>query len=462
MRRGVARAAAIHAKRRSALSGKVELARTAGWPDIPANGLRERLRGSLVLGRASLLAWFAVAVLTAGCVSSSRREAPRGDLSTVVPIGFPGTIRSVGETRHRFETQARPLLAALRAAARDGPINILALSGGGAGGAYGAGVLVGLSRQGTRPQFNVVTGVSAGALIAPFAFLGPSWDCRLADAFSGRNTRNLLKLRWASGFVDGSVYRGEPLAELVDRFVTDQMVHEVAAEAAKGRILLVATTDLDRAQTVVWNLGAIALNGESGARALFRDVLLASASIPGLFPPVLIRVRGARGEYDEMHVDGGTTGSLFVAPEIAAIVPNALDDLKSANVYVLVNGQFGTVAQTTPLRTIPILRRSVTASLESEARRSVDYASSLAQHYDMHVRVTDIPDDYPYLGPLDLEPAHMEALFGFAARCAEEGATWTTPVDVLDRAEHAQLRTAGGPARCPGGEGPDLVPVSSH
>lgn len=405
-------------------------------------------------GRLLLLASTALAALAAGCADTSRLAAPGSDAGATAPVGFPATVRSVGETRRRFEMQAKPLLAAVRAAAGTDPINVLALSGGGAGGAFGAGALVGWSRRGTRPQFNVVTGVSAGALIAPFAFLGPSWDGQLADAFDGRLTGRLLKFRWAGALVDSSVYRGEPLAALVDGFVTEALLEAVAGEAAKGRILLVATTDLDRAQTVVWNLGAIASRRGPAARALFRDVLIASASIPGLFPPVLIRVTGAHGEYDEMHVDGGTTGALFVAPELAAIVPHALDDLAGANVYVLVNGQFGALAETTPRRTIPILRRSVAAGLEGEARRAVEYAASLAERYQMNVRVTEIPDDFPYHGPLDVRPSSMNALFEFGMSCAMASQLWATPVDVLDRAERARLRAGNDAALCPGAPGP--------
>jgi len=428
----------------------------------PALAPRSLDREPVLCRRYALIAAIAIAALATGCASTSRRVAPGIDAGVITPVGFPDTVRSVGETRRRFETRAKPMLAALRAAAGADPINVLALSGGGAGGAFGAGALVGWSRRGTRPQFNMVTGVSAGALIAPFAFLGPSWDGQLADAFDGRLTRDLLKFRWAGIFVDSSMYRGEPLAALVDRFVTDAMLQAVASEAARGRLLLVATTDLDRAQTVVWNLGAIALRGGRAARVLFRNVLLASASIPGLFPPVLIRVTGEHGEYDEMHVDGGTTGALFVAPEIAAIVPHALDDLAGANVYVMVNGRFGALAETTPGRTIPILRRSVTAGLESEARRSVEYASSLAQRYGMLVRVTDIPDEYPYRGPLDLEPSSMKSLFEFGVRCALAGELWATPVDVLDRAERAQIMVVDGPVQCPGSVSPQIVAGSAH
>jgi len=400
-------------------------------------------------GRAAV-AGLACALLAAACAGTARRDAPPPK-SAAVPVGFPASIRSVGETRHRFETQARPVLAAVRSAAGGGPLNILALSGGGAGGAFGAGALVGWTRAGSRPEFQIVTGISAGALIAPFAFLGPAWDGELTEAFTGTRVESLLKYRWTSAFADGSVYRGGPLAALVERFATERMLRAIKAEAARGRALLVATTDLDRAQTVIWNLGAIAARGGPDALALFRDVLVASASIPGLFPPVLIRVRAAAGgEYDEMHVDGGTTTSLFVAPEIAAIIPNALTDLENANVYVLVNGQFGSIAQTTPLKTLAILARRVSAALESEARRSVEYAASLSGRYGMNVRVTDIPDDYPYRGPLDLEGPRMRALFDFGARCALAGTLWGTPLDVLERAERAQVLDVGGPVQCPG------------
>jgi hypothetical protein len=417
-------------------------------PEVPGASRAPRLR--------VLLLCVACATIATACVSASRRDAPPPKSGAVSPVGFPPTVRSVGETRRRFETDARPLLAAVRSATRGGPINILALSGGGVGGAFGAGALVGWSRTGKRPDFHIVTGISAGALIAPFAFLGSTWDAELTEAFSGVHAQHLLKYRWASALV-GSIYQGEPLAALVTRFATKKMLRAVASEASKGRVLLVATTDLDKAQTVIWNLGAIASRGGPEARRLFCDVLVASASIPGLFPPVLIRVHAAGGDYDEMHVDGGTTASLFVGPEVAAIIPNALDDLEDANLYVLVNGQFGTIARTTPLRTIPILMRSVSAALESDARRSVEYASSLAQRYQMNVRVTDIPDDYPYRGPLDLAPSSMKALFDFGMKCALAGALWAAPVDVLEKAERARTPTVDGPVECPGAKLPGIL-----
>src|SRR5882762_10566466 len=166
--------------------------------------------------------------------------------------------------------------------------------------AFGAGALVGWSRTGTRPDFQVVTGVSAGALLAPLAFLGPRWDATITDAFSGGRTQHLLQPRWIRALLGASVYRGEPLVKLVDHYVTDELLRAVAAESAKGRLLLVATTDLDHERTVIWDMGRIAAEGGARGRGLFRDVLVASASIPGVFPPVLIRVEESGIEFDEM------------------------------------------------------------------------------------------------------------------------------------------------------------------
>lgn len=240
--------------------------------------------------------WILIAGLACACAGNLRKEAPRLGSGVALPIGFPSTVRIVDDTRDAFETRATRILNQVRAAARGGPVNVLALSGGGSGAAFGAGALVGWTRQGTRPEFQIVTGVSAGALIAPFAFLGPKWDEQLTDAYSGARTRHLFKPRWLGALFGASVYRGKPLVDLVDRYVTGDLLHAVAAEAANGRLLLIATTDLDKEQTVIWNLGVIAAHGGDNARKLFRDVIVASASIPGVFPRSLFmsQRQGAR------------------------------------------------------------------------------------------------------------------------------------------------------------------------
>jgi hypothetical protein len=403
--------------------------------------------------------WILLALLATGCAGAPRRSAPPFSDVEAVPVGFPSTVRIVDDTRRAFETRAPKVLDQVRAAAKDQPINVLAVSGGGVGAAFGAGALVGWSREGTRPQFQIVTGVSAGALIAPFAFLGPTWDTQLIELFSGTRTQNLLQPHWISALFRASIYRGKPLADLVDHYVTADLLRAVATEAGKGRLLLVATTDLDREQTVIWNLGVIAAQGGDSARRLFRDVIIASASIPGVFPPVLIRVTKSGMLFDEMHVDGGTTSSLFIAPQMANILPFGSNLLDGANVYLIVNGQFGSRSQSISMRTIPILRRGITAALQSGSFDAVEIALSLAQRNGMRLRVTEIPNDYPYLGPLNAQPSNMKALFDFGERCARAQQLWATPVELLDRVELSRQVPADAPSICPR---PPAAPSDGH
>ena len=208
----------------------------------------------------------------------------------------------------------------LEAQRSDQPLSILALSGGGATGAFGAGALVGLARIGSRPEFSVVTGVSSGALVAPFAFLGPAWDLEMTAIYTEGVTRGLMQRRLLGAIFGSSAYSGAPLRHLIERYADDEMIAAIAREAARGRLLLVATTDFATGEPVVWDLASVALNGGSDAKRLFNNILLASASVPGMFPPVAIRFRAHGGVREEVHVDGGVTVPFFIAP--------ALEDLR--------------------------------------------------------------------------------------------------------------------------------------
>jgi len=249
----------------------------------------------------------------------------------------PNAIRTLGPDQ-RFSTLSSQRVAQRLRGLRAGePLSILALSGGGAGGAFGAGAPVGLTRSASRPQFSVVTGVGAGALIAPYAFLGPAWDEQLVEIYTSGRAEHVLQSRRLGAIFGPGVYRGEPLKELVDRYATDELIQAVANEASAGRLLLVATTDVRTGKPVVWDLGSIAMNGGSGARALFRDVLVASASVPGLFPPVAIRVEEDQVLFDEVHVDATTTVPFLVPLAFVEWSPNAGDRLHSAAVYVILD-----------------------------------------------------------------------------------------------------------------------------
>jgi len=369
-------------------------------------------------------------VAVTGCAAIRREQAPGMMFNTTTPVGFQSVVRYANsysnEDPRAIGLRFSEILERRRGASMDGALNILALSGGGSGGAFGAGALVGLSRRGERPQFDIVTGVSAGALIAPFAFLGSAWDAQLADAFSGARTEHLLNSRGIGMLFHPGIYGSEALVELVDRFVTDELIEAVAHQAALGRLLLVATTDLDKEETVIWDMGRIAAHGGESARTLFRNVLVASASIPGVFSPIVIPVERAGVRYDEMHVDGDATVPFFVAPALAYLRPIDANELKGANIYVLVNGQLGGVPHTTPVDTMSILLRTSSATLTHLARANVLLTSEFAEKYDIDFRFSSIPVDYPFRGPLDFEQSSMRALFNYGADCAEEGRLWTT------------------------------------
>jgi hypothetical protein len=389
------------------------------------------------------------ALSMAACAGPARREHPIYWYDAAAPAGFPETVRSVTEDRASFVRNTERFLTRVRMASGGGVVNVLALSGGGAGAAFGAGALTGLTRAGTRPQFHIVTGVSAGALTAPFAFLGPAWDDELTESFSGQRSANLVQFSLTGLLFGSSVFRGKPLADLVNHYATEEMLRAVAVEAAKGRLLLIATTDLDSERSVIWDMGAIALRGGPAALKLFRQVLIASASIPGLFPPVMIQVETSGTILEEMHVDGSTTASMFIAPEIASVLPDQLGALRGANVYVIANGQYGAATITTRVRTLNITKRGIEASLHSSTRGAVLGTFALATRNDMHFSVTAIPDDYSFNGLLDLKPERMHALFTFGADCAMRGELWTTPEGLLQRSFRASLTLPGSIPKCP-------------
>jgi predicted acylesterase/phospholipase RssA len=367
-----------------------------------------------------------LSALLGGC-TVPRLPAPPSFYGTGIPAGFPPSIRQLSRDLRAVDAQMPTLLDNLRHAAPDGVLQVLAISGGGAAGAFGAGALVGLTERGERPRFQLVTGVSTGALLAPFAFLGPAWDRQLTAAFSGESTIGLLQSRGLAALFRPGLYQSAPLVAVVDRFVTPELVNAVAKEARGGRMLLIATTDLDKQEAVIWDLGLVAEQGGERARRLFRDLLVASATIPGVFPPVLIHVQDRAGHrYDEMHVDGGTSTPFFIAPEAVFAARVDPRQLTGAKVYVLINGQLVGPPSTTPDRTLPILGRSLSAVSRYSSRSALEAVDEFAKRTGMSLHFTSIPGSYPEVGVLDFRRDSMQSLYQLGERCAVRGQLWTT------------------------------------
>jgi predicted acylesterase/phospholipase RssA len=230
------------------------------------------------------------------------------------------------------------------------------------------------------------------------------------------------------------------------------MISAVANRAKQGRLLLVATTDLDKEESVIWNMGAIAEHGGTAARQLFCKVLVASASIPGVFPPVLIPVEGEGKSYDEMHVDGSTTLPLFIASEIMEEMPLSLVELHGAEVYVIVNGQLNAAAKTTPGRPAAVLSRSFSAALMSASRRALVVTADFAHSYHMHFRFTYLPMNYPSRGPLAFKFSNMDDLFQYGAHCANTNRLWTTFRNAITERQLAGAQIETTSDACPGTE----------
>lgn len=303
--------------------------------------------------------------------------------------------------------------------------DILALSGGGANGAYGAGLMVGWTESGHRPQFEVVTGVSTGALTAPFAFLGPDWDDELRDAYTSGQTDNLISLRSFAAAFNPSLFSSKRLINLVDGYVTPELLAAIAERHASGCRLLVATTNLDTQETVIWDMGKIATRGDEASRELFKQILVASASIPGVFPPVLLPGLSPQGEMIlEMHVDGGVNIPYLAVPEgLMLWTSPRLNEGVNGSLYVVVNGQTGRNTGTTRGSLKGILGRTYDSMSKSSLRTHLAVTSGFARRNQLELSFSAIPDNVQ-ASALSFDQASMTALFELARQRARDGSAW--------------------------------------
>ncbi|WP_339930285.1 patatin-like phospholipase family protein [uncultured Brevundimonas sp.] len=356
------------------------------------------------------------------------------------PVGFTGVRLSTSQAHEALTRAADRIAPPRRPWARD-PINILAVSGGAAGGAFGAGLLVGLTRVGRRPAFAVVTGISTGALIAPFAFLGPDWDDRLADAFTGGLAQRRLSL---FGLLPGrraGLYPVAALDGLIEPFIDADLLKAVAEAHAAGRRLFVGTTDLDRQQASIWDMGAIASQGQvegkgEAALALFRTVLAASSSLPGLFPPRLIACESDGEIYHEMHVDGGVATPLFVLPDALLRWKQVGRRLRGGRVYIIVNMVLAPAPQSTPDKAAAVAIRSFDTMLRFSYRQAISAAAAFCAGAGLPLDVASVPARSTIGNGLSFDTATMRATFDDAVESAADPDVWVaatpSPLSLAD------------------------------
>jgi hypothetical protein len=307
------------------------------------------------------------------------------------------------------------------------PAYFLAISGGGDNGAFGAGLLNGWTERGDRPQFKLVTGVSTGALIAPFAFLGPNYDPVLRHVYTEVDQSAIFESRSMINAVFNDALKDTtPLYQLISQYVDDQMMAAMANEYRKGRLLLIGTTDLDAQRPVIWNIGAIAASGRPGAVELVRKILLASAAIPGAFPPVLIDVEVDGKPYQEMHVDGGAIAQTFLyPPTLTAGVDLRHGPLaRERHAYVIRNGRLDAEWASTDRRFFSIASRAIATMIHYSGQNDVYRLQTTTARDGVDFNLAYIGRDFTVEHTEDFDPTFMRALFAYGQAQIKNGTAW--------------------------------------
>jgi predicted acylesterase/phospholipase RssA len=391
----------------SALRPRKQKRRASRWQHLVRRALRLVVIGS-------------VAALVTGCATLTPRNImPEASAGQVELEGFHN-IRFFGDASARdiaAIVMADPLNADRRS--QSGPAmhrpfsNLLAISGGAEDGAFGAGLLVGWSESGTRPVFDLVTGVSSGALIAPFAFLGREHDNQLREIFTKYGRKDIFTYN-VSNVISGEALADDtPLTKLIEKYVDQAFLAEVARERMKGRILLIGTTNLDAQRPVLWDMGRIAMSNNPEALALFRKILLASATLPGVFAPVRIQVRVGGQNYDELHVDGGVTRQVFVAPSVFAFVPadQRPEKVGSRRLYVIRNGKIDPEWQPVNEKVLSVTERSLATLIKNQGIGDLYRIYAITRQDGIDFNLASIPGDFSVSRDEPFDRKYMVSLF---------------------------------------------------
>ncbi len=392
-------------------------------------------------------------LLFAGCTTAERRQAVPANLVTRAEVaGFPPGIRYFPrdvEAMQLFQRDFVESWARERATLQleDGaplpPVAYLAISGGGDNGAFGAGLLNGWTKAGTRPRFKLVTGVSTGALIAPFAFLGAEYDDKLKSLYTGVSLKDIAEPRSVfSAFFGDAMADTSPLYGLVKKFVTQEMLDAIAGEYEKGRILLVGTTNLDARRPVIWNVTKIAATRSPGALELVHRILMASAAIPGTFPPVMIGAQAGGQAYEEMHVDGGTSTQVFVYPvavELAKLSAEH-DNERQRTLYIIRNARLDPEWAQVDRRTLPIAMRAITCLIQYQGMGDLYRIFTITRRDHVDYNLAYIPATFKTPHVSEFDTAYMRSLFDLAYAMGLENNEWAKHPPVLLSGEGEDAR----------------------
>lgn len=385
-------------------------------------------RCALLLGLTSLSA----------CSLPVREAAvPRGNFARATVLGLPNErfFPEQGSAAITAEYQAaimrRNAHLGVRAGAAVPPLDLLAVSGGGEDGAFGAGLLNGWTVAGTRPEFTLVTGVSTGALTAPFTFIGPDYDAGLKRVYTDVTLadiaimRNVVLAIFNDGMADTS-----PLYRTISRELDARMIGRIAEGYRQGRLLFIGTTDLDAQLPVTWNIGAIAASGHPRAAEVIHKVLLASAAIPGAFPPVLFDVTVDGQAHQELHVDGGAIHQAFLYPNAVTEQRRARlaarQPVLPARAWLIRNGRLDANWASTDRRTLSIAQRAVETMIAASGFNDSNRIWLNAVRDQVEFRMSFIGADFTNTLPAPFDQTYMRALYDYGFDRARRGYDWAT------------------------------------
>jgi hypothetical protein len=399
-------------------------------------------RRSRPAGRSrQLLAALLLPLLLAACAGPIRLNAVPEERTTEATIpGIPEARFWVDKETEPFLREAlqsfereRAYLASSGHAGALPPVSFLAVSGGGDNGAFGAGLLKGWTEHGDRPVFKAVTGVSTGALIAPLAFLGAAYDDTLADAYTAITKADIFEDRgFLAAVFDDALADTLPMSKMIERFVTQDLLDAIAVEYGKGRLLLVGTTNLDARRPIVWNMTAIAASRSPEALPLFRKILLASAAVPGAFPPVMIDVEVDGKPYQEMHVDGGAMTQVFLYPPTLDV---ALQSAKhhaerERRVYIIRNARLDPEWADVERLTFSIAGRAISTLIHSQGIGDLYRIYLTTQRDGFDYNLAYIGADFDFEHDDEFDQKFMRALYEYAYALGRQGYPWRkTPPD---------------------------------
>ena len=375
----------------------------------------------------------------AGCagptVDELRAPVPEPLVATANVPGYYSLIRFWGDdasaiTPAVIKTTSAQFMAAAKIDPGIDPLDrkFLSVSGGGSNGAFGAGLLVGWTASGARPQFDIVTGISTGSLIAPFAFLGPAYDGSLREAYTEVTGKDLYKKKGILSIVGSdSIADNTPLRRLVEKYVTDQLLADVAREHGKGRRLLVGTTNIDAERPVIWDMGAIASSGKPGRKQLFRDILVASASIPGMFPPIRLNVVADGKRYDELHVDGGTSNQAFLFPSNFSPknVDKQLGAKRKRTLYIIRNGKVTPEWSAVKPRLASIAGKSISSLIKTQGIGDLYRMYANARRDGIAFNAIWVPASFNMKEKEPFDQAYMRTLFNLGYEMGKGGIPWS-------------------------------------